>query len=51
MDKVKVILNDEEIIKEIITDIGSSEKESLELYKVNKARRIEKLLKTAGVTL
>ena len=51
LDKVRDVLNDEEVIKEIILDIGSSEKESLDIYKVNKARRIEELLKKAGVTL
>jgi hypothetical protein len=50
LDKVKAILNDSEAIEEIITSIGSSEKESIEVYKANKAKRITALLSKAGLT-
>ena len=38
-------------MKAIIQDIGSSEKETVELYKANKTRRIEAVVTKAGVTM
>ena len=51
LEKVSVILNDKEKVEEIIAIIGPSDKESLEVYKSNKARRIAMLLDKAGVTI
>ena len=51
LSKVKDILNDADIIDEIIAEIGTSEKEPKSVYKVNKVRRVEALLKKAGVTI
>ena len=51
LTKVKDILNDPEAIEEIIKTIGSSEKETAELYKKNKARRIQAMVTKAGVTM
>ena len=51
MTKVKDILNDSEAIEDILKDIGSSEKETAELYKENKARRIQSMVTKAGVTM
>ena len=51
LDKVKVVLNDEEIVDAIIEEIGTSEKEPKEVYKVNKVRRIEALLRIADVSI
>ena len=51
LKKVGDILNDQESVEEIITRIGSSEKESEEVYKENRVRRIEALVEKAGVTL
>ena len=51
LDKVRDVLNDTDTIEEIIREIGSSEKEPLEEYKVNKVRRIKAILKKANVSL
>ena len=45
------ILNDSDIVEEIIASLGTSEKEPIEVYKVNKLKRIEAMLKKAGVTI
>ena len=51
LDKVRCILNETETIEEIIKLIGTSEKESLDEYRVNKVRRIEAMLEKAEVTM
>ena len=51
MAKVRGILNDADSVEEIIKEIGTSEKEPLEVYRVNKIRRIEAMLEKADVTM
>ena len=51
LDKVRCILNETETIEEIIKLIGTSEKESLEVYRINKAKRIGAMLEKAEVTM
>ena len=48
LTKIKELLNDSEVMEAIIQDIGSSEKETVDHYKANKARRIEAMVTKAG---
>ena len=45
------MLEDPEIVEELIKSVGRSEKESIDEYKVNRERRIEALVATAGITI
>jgi hypothetical protein len=51
LDKVRDILNDPDAVEEIIAVVGRSEKEPVDIYKVNKLKRITALLTKAGVSL
>ena len=51
LDKVRLILNDTDTIDEIIKEIGTSEKESIREYRVNKVKRIKAMLEKAHVTI
>ena len=51
LKKVGEVLDDAEIVDEIVERIGHSEGEPLEVYKINKKRRILALLEKADVTL
>ena len=51
LSKVQDILMDSEVVDEIIKSVGDSVKEPVEVYKVNKVRRIEALVEKAKVTL
>ena len=42
---MKTILEDSDAVEEIIKSIGDSVKEPVDIYKVNKVRRIEALVK------
>ena len=51
LDKVEAILLVPDEVEEIITSIGTSENESIQVYKANKVKRIEALLAKAGVSM
>ena len=51
LEKVQDVLTDSDLINEIVSKIGDSVKETADVYKLNREKRIGEVLKLAGVTL